>query len=253
MNTLAQYIERESKHIMQYKAAKKRYIAATWTAIFACIVTCRAEPLYYSESIDFSDSQDAPTVIGTPLGIGTNTITGSASPAFLSLEQDKDFFSVRIPSGSILTEMIVTISDYGPEGSDLGAFSLIPTTQGKLEVVADGTFPLPFSLDNQRKVNFLAESPVDIDTFSFGSFNYTVSLIIEKDLPALTLHNLGTLSWNAVTGKVYQVQWTEQLTSNSWNNLGGAITASTDTITIYDDIASVDQRFYRIVPPDAAP
>jgi hypothetical protein len=43
------------------------------------------------------------------------------------------------------------------------------------------------------------------------------------------------------------------LGTNTWNNLGGTITTSTNTITIYDDIAGVDQRFYRIVPPDATP
>ena len=237
---------------MQYKAATERYIAATWVVTLICIVTCIAEPLHYSESIDFSDLQDTPTVLSAPLGVGTNTITGSADPGFV-LGQDKDFFEVQVPSGSILTDITVTITDYGPEGSDLGSFSLIPTTQGKLDIVTNGTFQLPFSLDHKRNVQFLAESPVKIDTFSFGSFNYTVFLVIEKDLPALSLNSTGMLSWNAVTGQVYQVQWIEQLTTNSWNNLGGAITASTDTITIYDDIAAVDQRFYRIVPPDATP
>jgi len=238
---------------MQYKAATERYIAATWTAVLLCIVTCRAEPLYYSESVDFSDSQNAPTVISTPLGIGTNTITGSASPSLLSFEQDKDFFEVRVPSGLKLAGISVTITDYGPEGSDLGAISLIPTTQGKLDIVTNGTFQFPFSLDNTRNIQFLAESPFDIDTVSFGSFKYIVSLTIENSLRALSLNGTGMLSWNAVTGNVYQVQWTEQLTTNTWNNLGGAITASTETITIYDDIAGVDQRFYRIVPPDATP
>ena len=238
---------------MRYNSNEARILSAIGFMMAILSVTpCLAEPQHYSETIDFSDTPATPTTLTPSLGLGTNTITGSADPGF-EFDQDKDFFEVRVPSGSILTDISVTITDYGPEGSDLGAISLIPTTQGKLDIVTNGTFQLPFLLDNKRSVQFLAESPVDIETFSFGSFNYTVFLIVEKNLPALSLNSTGMLSWNAVTGQVYQVQWTEQLTTNSWNNLGGAITASTDTITIYDDVAGVDRRFYRIVPPDATP
>jgi hypothetical protein len=234
---------------MRYISNEARTLSAIgFMMAILSVATCLAEPQHYSETIDFSDTPEMPTALSIPLGLGTNTITGSADPGF-GFEQDKDFFEVRVPSGSILTDISVTITDYGPAGSDLGAFSLIPTTQGKLDIVTNGTFQLPFSLENERNIQFLAESPVDIGAFSFGSFNYTVSLIIEKDVPAISLNSTGMLSWNSVTGQVYQVQWTEQLTTNSWNNLGGAITASTDIITIHDDIAGVDQRFYRIRTP----
>jgi subtilase family serine protease len=58
----------------------------------------------------------------------------------------------------------------------------------------------------------------------------------------------GTLNftWNALTGLVYQVQYTTNLLQTNWINLGNAITATNVTATATNLIGSDPQRFYRL-------
>jgi uncharacterized repeat protein (TIGR03803 family) len=62
-------------------------------------------------------------------------------------------------------------------------------------------------------------------------------------------HTASTLSftWTAVAASQYQVQFSTNLLQNSWNNLGGAITATNGTGTFSDTLGPDRQRFYRVV------
>jgi uncharacterized repeat protein (TIGR03803 family) len=55
------------------------------------------------------------------------------------------------------------------------------------------------------------------------------------------------VSWRAIVGKTYQVQFNSDLTSTNWNNLGSAITATNAAMAICDSIGSDLQRLYRVV------
>jgi hypothetical protein len=57
------------------------------------------------------------------------------------------------------------------------------------------------------------------------------------------------LAWNSTPGVAYQVQYTTNLLQASWINLGGTITAQTNTLTMTDTNAfqSSVQRFYRLL------
>jgi uncharacterized repeat protein (TIGR03803 family) len=56
-----------------------------------------------------------------------------------------------------------------------------------------------------------------------------------------------TLNWSTVTGQAYLVQYSTNLTSQIWNNLGGTNTATNATMTA-SDIAPPDPlRFYRLL------
>jgi predicted alpha-1,6-mannanase (GH76 family) len=58
------------------------------------------------------------------------------------------------------------------------------------------------------------------------------------------------LSWNAVTGQTYHVQFASPLGSRLWSNLGGGgITATSTTATATDPAGTNAQRFYRIAKP----
>ncbi len=56
-----------------------------------------------------------------------------------------------------------------------------------------------------------------------------------------------SLTWTAIPGLTYQVQYTEDLGAASWTSLGGAVTASSNTLTVTDSITASSQRFYRVV------
>ena len=57
--------------------------------------------------------------------------------------------------------------------------------------------------------------------------------------------NLG-LTWNAMTGLVYQVQYKTNLAQSSWVNLGSPVPGTNSFLTSSDTIGSNPQRFYRL-------
>ena len=56
-----------------------------------------------------------------------------------------------------------------------------------------------------------------------------------------------TITWTAIAGKVYQVEYKSDLAASTWNVLSGDVTASTDSAAKADVTASTARRFYRIV------
>ena len=54
------------------------------------------------------------------------------------------------------------------------------------------------------------------------------------------------LIWTAASGSSYQVQYTTNLVSTVWSNLGGSITASSSAATNSDTIGPSQKRFYRV-------
>jgi hypothetical protein len=55
------------------------------------------------------------------------------------------------------------------------------------------------------------------------------------------------LTWSAVAGQPYQLQYKTNLSQTVWTNLGAVITATDATVTVSDDGLSDPQRFYRLV------
>jgi uncharacterized repeat protein (TIGR03803 family) len=54
------------------------------------------------------------------------------------------------------------------------------------------------------------------------------------------------LTWSALAGQTYQLQFKTNLNQMSWNNLGSIITATNSTATALDSIGPDPQRFYRV-------
>lgn len=55
------------------------------------------------------------------------------------------------------------------------------------------------------------------------------------------------LTWNSVSNLVYQLQYSTNLTTGSWSNLGNPITGVSNTVTATDSNPSDRQRFYRLM------
>src|SRR5262249_7571582 len=63
------------------------------------------------------------------------------------------------------------------------------------------------------------------------------------------IQRIGTtllLSWSAVPGRAYQLQYKNNFSEANWSNVGAVIIASSNTATISDALAST-WRFYRVV------
>ncbi len=72
-------------------------------------------------------------------------------------------------------------------------------------------------------------------------------LIIVPDIQSALLNN-GALSvtWSVETGGTYQLQFTSDLSSSAWNNLGPPTLATNSSLTASDSFTNSPQRFYRL-------
>jgi len=65
-------------------------------------------------------------------------------------------------------------------------------------------------------------------------------------VPSLSGNQL-TLSWGASVGRTYRVEYKDDLNAPVWTQLGQNLTATSDALSINDDISGAPQRFYRLV------
>jgi hypothetical protein len=116
--------------------------------------------------------------------------------------------------------------------TDLGAFDW--TNFQFLVTASNSTAVLTFGFRN--------------DPAGFGFDDVSLQPIAPPTFQTVTLSG-GTiyLTWTAIANVTYQLQFTTQLTSGTWTNLGVPITAVTNTVTESDSITSSQQRFYRVV------
>jgi D-alanyl-D-alanine carboxypeptidase len=56
-----------------------------------------------------------------------------------------------------------------------------------------------------------------------------------------------TFQCSAISGNKYQVQYTDEIASPTWINLGGPVVADGDSITVNDVAPGTTQRFYRVI------
>ena len=60
-------------------------------------------------------------------------------------------------------------------------------------------------------------------------------------------NGMATVSWNAVTGRTYQVQYKLNLTDTNWLDLSSPVTAAAGIATKADSVAGLSRRFYRVM------
>jgi hypothetical protein len=111
----------------------------------------------------------------------------------------------------------------------------------------------PFALTNMQ---FIVQANAGSSVLMFGARNDPQAFglddvsVVPISLPsfkAVAMANHAcTLTWTAVPGLVYQVQYTTNLAANVWNNLGSAISATNATLSLLDVQLSDAQRFYRV-------
>ncbi len=56
-----------------------------------------------------------------------------------------------------------------------------------------------------------------------------------------------TLTWSAVVGQTYQMQYCANLIQGGWSNFGGTIMATNGAMITIDPAPTDPRRFYRIV------
>jgi uncharacterized repeat protein (TIGR03803 family) len=81
-----------------------------------------------------------------------------------------------------------------------------------------------------------------------GGAGTVFRLTIVPEFQAVSMTN-GTLSltWSTEAGGIYQLQYSSDLTSTNWTNLGTPIPATGASLTATDSLTNGPQRFYRLV------
>jgi hypothetical protein len=65
--------------------------------------------------------------------------------------------------------------------------------------------------------------------------------------PTQTASGQILFTWTTVAGQQYQLQYTGDLSSGNWTNLGPPVTATSAILTNYDNIGPDPQRFYQVL------
>jgi hypothetical protein len=106
-------------------------------------------------------------------------------------------------------------------------------------------------------MQFIVQASTSTTTLRFGFRNdndvFTLDNVSVTAVPAPAIQALALvggsfqLSWTALPGALYQVQYLTDLAQANWINLGGAITATSNPMTAPVTIEPGPPRFYRVV------
>ena len=86
---------------------------------------------------------------------------------------------------------------------------------------------------------------------NYGSTTFT--LIVTSAPPTLLsaattqIGGAFSLTWNAIEGETYQLQYTTNIAPANWLDLGDPVTATNGIMTVSDIFGLNPQRFYRLV------
>lgn len=183
---------------------------------------------------------------GWTLAITTSISLGSTNfsqPPVLAPIADR-----RIHAGSTLT---VANSATTPDGlTSTLSFSLGPDAPPTASINATNgllrwaTAEADATATNRFTVRVTDErAPALADAKSF-----TVTVLPPPAIGSLTRSDGAmTVTWSAIAGQSYRVQYTDTLPATNWHDLAPDITATGPTAAATDSTASVPQRFYRLV------
>jgi len=116
-----------------------------------------------------------------------------------------------------------------------GIFSWTPdspfanTTNGVTVHVTDNGSP---PLSDARTFEIAVVAPLQFDTQSAPLTNGEI-----------------TISWNAIPGLAYRVQYVDDVGGTNWNDLPPVVTATNSTASTTDSVGAAPERFYRVLTP----
>lgn len=109
-------------------------------------------------------------------------------------------------------------------------------------------FPLSSALGNGShqlvvSLESLDGVPVAIELKNLGLYLAATSPVITSQTNS---NGQFSMSWQAGGGLKYQPQYTTNLTSSNWNNLGNLLVSPSNAVMSVFDALSARQRFYRV-------
>ena len=127
---------------------------------------------------------------------------------------------------------------YGEGNATLGSGSLSYTSGNVTVTLSD--FNTSASMPNL--VSGYNNTPGSESDF-VGSFTLTVT----PARPNLSIWTAVELGWNSSTNYLYQVQWSTNLISSNWFNLGAPIQGNGTTNYLFDTTRTSPKKYYRVI------
>ena len=142
-----------------------------------------------------------------------------------------------------------------PYGSWRGTSFSSPIVAGTAALIAS----VNPTLSNSQIASLLEQTADDLGQpgydifFGYGRVNASRAVVTANNLPPALqpLQGAGTakvmISWNAIPGRTYRVQYNNGLNPANWMTLGSDLVASSTLGSRTDNPAGVAQRFYRVL------
>ena len=168
---------------------------------------------------------------GTNDGVGTNALFGK--PAELKFDRNNNLYvvdsfyhTIRVISTNAVVTTIAGLGGSGGSANGLGS---------------QARFFNPYGLAIDHNGN-LRISDTYNETIRFAYTTITASLNRNSTSTGFVI------TWPAVSGDTYQVQFQDSANGSAWQNLGNPVTATNSTASQTDTTtASAGQRFYRVM------
>jgi hypothetical protein len=127
-------------------------------------------------------------------------------------------------------------------------------------VAVDGTAQpnqINLSVSNQAITNWppgaamwlvwqMTDSTGKAQGLAIDNLSFSASVPVPVPLSVQTSGTNFILSWTAIAGQTYQVEYKDDLTAPSWNALGSPVTGNGGSLTITNDFGASTQRFFRL-------
>ena len=209
------------------------------TGVFTWMPTEAQGPSTANISVIVTDNSSQPVSATNTFSV---TVLETNSPPTLVAIPDR-----TIHAGSVVT---FTNSTSDPDvPANALAYSLDPGAPPSASVgTVTGVFQWPTTDANAGTTN-----PITVHVTDNGAppmsdaKGFTVTVLAGPSIQAVTASSTNaTLTWTAISGARYRVQFKNDLNNTNWTDLAPDVTASGPTATIADT-PGVAQRFYRIL------
>jgi hypothetical protein len=114
-------------------------------------------------------------------------------------------------------------------------------------------YPGPPTFD-WTEYSFTAVATAPTTTFTFAAQNIASTFFLDDvsvtltnaTQPTVSIYPAVQINWPALSNVTYQVQWSSDLSSTNWQDLGAPVTGSGTNATVFDSMLNSSQRFYRV-------
>jgi subtilisin-like proprotein convertase family protein len=181
-------------------------------------------------------------------------LVGPAGQKVLLFSDVGDLFS--------LNNATVTLSD-AADASLPGSGSFVTGTYKPTDYAPADTFPAPapagpfatalstfngLSPEGMWCLYVVDDGPGDTGTLNEG---WSLTITTQQAPPIMSQPTLAssnvTLSWSAIAGRSYRVQYKSDLNSTNWTDLAGDVAAvGTNAISVDTTVSGATRRFYRV-------